>query len=63
VIKGLKGEVVKIEHFDDKDILSVILESGNIDDLHKELKNIGEVDKILPDNLEDKVEVKIEIIK
>jgi hypothetical protein len=63
VIKGLKGEVVKIEHFDDKDILSVILESGNIDDLHKELKNIGEVDEILPENLEDKVEVKIKIIK
>ena len=63
VIKGLKGEVVKIEHFDDKDILSVILESGRINELRKELKVIGDVDEILPENLEDKVEVKIEIIK
>ncbi len=63
VIKGLKGEVVKIEHLDDKDILSVILESGRINELRKELKVIGDVDEILPESLKDKVEVKIEIIK
>jgi hypothetical protein len=55
--------VVKVEHFDDKDILSVILESGRINELRKELKIIGELDEILPENLEGKVEVKIEIIK
>lgn len=62
VIKELKGEVVKIEHFNNKDILSVILESGDISKLQKELKVIGEVDEILLKDLQGKVEVKIEFV-
>jgi hypothetical protein len=63
VIKELKGEVVRTEQFDDKVALSVMLESGRINELRKELRVIGEVDEILPVDLQGEIELKIEFVK
>ncbi|MCK5505741.1 MAG: DUF2275 domain-containing protein, partial [Thermodesulfovibrionia bacterium] len=43
MIKELKGEIVKTEHFEDKDIMTVVVDSNKISKLINELKVLGEI--------------------
>lgn len=65
MIKELKGEIVKTEHFENKDIMTVVIDSDKISKLMNELKVFGEIreKEIIREDLDEKVEIKIRFMK
>jgi hypothetical protein len=64
-IKALGGDVLKTESFEDKDVLTAQLNPQKIEDFNKKIQLIGKVKKkeSASEAMEDKVEIKIEIVK
>lgn len=67
VVKRLHGEIVRRGHFENKEMLSVMIDPDAVEKLLQELKTVGEVQdkgRGRPlENLETKVELRIEVIQ
>ncbi|MEN8263790.1 MAG: DUF2275 domain-containing protein [Nitrospirota bacterium] len=65
MMKELKGEIVKTEHFEDKDIMTVVIDSNKINRVINQLKILGEIKEkeIVREDLDGKVEMKIRFMK
>ncbi len=65
MIKGLKGKIVKTEDFEDKEIVTVVVDFNKINSVINELKILGEIKgkEIVREDLDGKVEMKIRFMK